>query len=64
MTISIKVTNTDSRPGAIVAVRTVTDNAPDGVIDVREPVRLAGGEETTGMVHSGQMLLVEEVQNG
>ena len=62
MTIAIKITNADTRETAIVAVKVKsTDGREDhGTQDVQ----LKGGEETTKYVHSGQILVVEEIKNG
>ena len=63
MTIAIKITNTDSRAEAIVAVKvqsTEFERASGG----EDVTKLKGGEEVEKYVHSGQRLVVEEVKNG
>ena len=62
MTIQIGVINKDSRETAIVAVKVQT---PSGEPVPGNPdVELKGGQSIDKYVHSGQRLLVEEIQNG
>lgn len=65
MTISIKVTNSDTRETAIVSVEAV--NADGSEQPGGKRVELKGGESTGDndfYVHGGQALVVKEVQNG
>ncbi len=66
MTISVTVTNSDSREKAIIAVSTVPHGAT--VAEQANPAHprteLKGGESREFMVHSGQSLIISEVQNG
>lgn len=64
MTISIKVTNEDSREDAIVKVSKLqrcSKTLLPAVVAVKE---LKGCESCVEYVHDGQSLIVEEVQNG
>lgn len=65
MTIAIKITNEDSREKAVVEVKTaspVTKSLFPKLDNL--PRSLRGGESVTMYVHSGQSLVVEELENG
>lgn len=69
MTISVTVTNSDSREGAVIAVTTVPHGATvaESANPSRPRVELKGGGKGSAhefMVHSGQSLIISEVQNG
>ena len=62
MTIQIGVINKDSRENAIVAVKVQT---PAGEpVSGNPDTELKGGESCDKYVHSGQRLVVEEIENG
>jgi len=62
MTIRVTIKNEDSRDKAIVSVSQLNgDGTPQsGTVETQ----LKGGESCEKYVHSGQQLLVKEVQNG
>lgn len=62
MTIGIKITNTDSRQEAIVAVKVQDENGEP--VSGSPDTLLKGGEEVEKYVHSTQRLVVEEIKNG
>lgn len=64
MTIAIKVTNSDSRENAIVEVRRARTQDKSRLPFVEPAKQLKGGESVTEYVHSGQSLIIEEIQNG
>lgn len=62
MTIEIEVKNKDSRKNAIVCVDVVASDAVE--LTPERSTELKGGESITEFVHSGQSLVVKEIQNG
>ncbi len=64
MTIAIKISNEDSRENAIVRVGTLYSKAKSLLPIVTNKRELQGGESITEYVHSGQIIVVEEVENG
>jgi len=64
VTIAIKITNDDSRENAIVEVRRTHRREKSMIPVVESSKQIKGGDSLTEYVHSGQSLLVEEIQNG
>lgn len=63
MSISVQITNNDSRPKAIIIVKTVdakTLEHVSGTVDML----LIGGDTIEKLIHGGTKLIVEEIQNG
>lgn len=65
MTIHVRIQVDDSRPGAVIAVKTQNaDGSPSGTPDVTLAGNPDDGESTVALVHSGQRIVIEEVSNG